>query len=118
LEDQLGKSNSSKLQIEAALRELEVKAEVLRRDKVLLLEELEKGRKHTKDVEEHNSQKLQRVEASYKSKIASIEHAKDEEMLEKTRRFEDRIRGLDHDKQKVEEVGIETLYKCIQRRIS
>ncbi|KAJ3416825.1 hypothetical protein HDV05_008410 [Chytridiales sp. JEL 0842] len=103
VEENLCKTNNSKIQVEANLREIEVKAEVLRRDKVMLLDEVEKLRQRIKDIEEHNQMKVDKLESAYKSKMAALEHTKEEESLEKVRKFEEKLRALSNEKAKVEE---------------
>jgi hypothetical protein len=91
-------------ELEASLREAEMKLEVLKRDKTLLLEELDKGKQREKDLRDLHHEKLQKMDQTYLAKLAAAQDAKDQEMAEKSRKYEEKIRSVEHEKALVEEV--------------
>ncbi|KAJ3216542.1 hypothetical protein HDU67_009327 [Dinochytrium kinnereticum] len=107
LEDQISLTNATTngrlLELEANLRETEMKAEVLRRDKIILLEEMDKAKEREKALNELHKEKIAKIEATHSHRIATLTEAREVEALEKSRRFEEKLRNAQAEKQKVEE---------------
>jgi hypothetical protein len=109
LEEQLVKAStkihSQFTEFEATLHDKDVKTEVLRRDKALLLEEVEKLKKREKDLQELHNEKMGRSEVNFHNKMAAIEALKDAEMHDKIKKLDERYRQLETANLKLVEVG-------------
>lgn len=99
LEEQLAKAstkiNSQFTEFESSLHDKEVKNEVLRRDKTLLLEEIEKLKKREKDLQELHNEKMGRAEVNFQNKMAAMEALKDAEIHDKIKKSDERYRQLE-----------------------
>ncbi|KAJ3109086.1 Leucine-rich repeat-containing protein 45 [Phlyctochytrium planicorne] len=107
VEDQIASSHSTMsgklLELEANLHETEMKAEVLRRDKSILLEEMDKYKEREKAINELHKEKIAKIEANHSHKMLSLSDSKDSELQEHTKRFEEKLRHAQVEKQKLEE---------------
>ncbi|KAJ3323547.1 Elongation of fatty acids protein 2 [Blyttiomyces sp. JEL0837] len=96
-------SNLRILELEASLRETEIKTEVVRRDKSVLLEELQKLKDREHNLQEHHTEKLRRMEMAHQGRLTELEDAKNAEQTERTRKFEERLRQLEESKTRIAE---------------
>ncbi|KAI8855026.1 hypothetical protein BC829DRAFT_107797 [Chytridium lagenaria] len=107
LEDKLTISSSSMngrmIELEANLRETEMKAEVLRRDKTMLLEEMDKAKEREKSIYELHKEKMARMEANHTNRLNALTEAKDAEIKELTKRLEEKFKNVQTEKQRLEE---------------
>ncbi|KAI8930191.1 hypothetical protein BC831DRAFT_547078 [Entophlyctis helioformis] len=91
------------LQLEAEVKKAEMDVEVLRRDKTMLLEDLAKAKEKERAIIDLWEEKLQRHEAINHNKLLALQSAKDEEIADRTRKFEERVRGLEAEKTRAQE---------------
>ncbi|KAI8612350.1 hypothetical protein BC830DRAFT_1137152 [Chytriomyces sp. MP71] len=84
--------------LESASKELDLQVSVLKKDKALLLEELEKAKRREKDRIELNDEKSLRAEQAHHKRLAELEADKEREVVERSRFYEDRIREVEASK--------------------
>ncbi|KAJ3201045.1 hypothetical protein HK099_002399, partial [Clydaea vesicula] len=98
-EDQLGKQLSSVnfklLETESNLRSLEVENEVLKRDKKLLLGDIDKFKEKEIVLNESWEEKVLKLELNFNNKLDSLKKFKDHELDEKVKRFEEKLKNAD-----------------------
>nr|KAJ3422966.1 Leucine-rich repeat-containing protein 45 [Polyrhizophydium stewartii] len=86
------------LELEAALKRAEMDCEVLRRDKAMLLDDIAKSKEKEKAIAQLWEEKLQRHESISHNKLLALQSAKDDEIAERGKKYEERIRALELDK--------------------
>jgi hypothetical protein len=83
------------LAAEAKWREAELNAEVLRRDKKLLLTELEEARAKELRGTELYKDKLARIESHHHGQLLQLQDSKDRDFLERSKVLQERVRELE-----------------------
>ena len=101
---------SRSLELEVSLRELEMKAEVLRRDKCILLEDLDKSKFREKEYTSLTKEKVDRLESSYETKLANLASSKEEEIEQLTRKYEEKIKTIQNANAELEKVRVHICY--------
>lgn len=97
------------LALEAKLRDSELQVEVLRRDKKLMLADLEACRAKEEKLNDLYKDKLTQLESRYHSQLLQLQESKDRDFLEKARGMQDKIRAL-------EEEGVEAKSRLTAER--
>ncbi|KAJ3193227.1 hypothetical protein HK101_005194 [Irineochytrium annulatum] len=105
METAVSQANHRALELESSLREMEMKAEVLRRDKVILLEELDKYKERERAVDELHRETVTRMKAAHASQLETLAEAKEKEMASKEKKHEERVKALMENIRTLEEVG-------------
>eukprot|EP00842_Homolaphlyctis_polyrhiza_P002498 jgi/Hompol1/3249/HPOL_006463-RA len=78
-------------------------AEVLRRDKAALLEDLSSAKDKERTIIQLWEEKLQRHETQNHTKLMTLQNLKDEELADRSRKYEERIRSLELERTKAQE---------------
>ncbi|KAI8804314.1 hypothetical protein BJ742DRAFT_872004 [Cladochytrium replicatum] len=92
------------LELEASVSDLEMRLEVLKRDKALLFEDLSQSREREKSLQQLMDEKAQRMEANHVNQLSAVAEKKDREFRDKIQKLEDRLRSAEQDKLRVDEV--------------
>lgn len=118
LEDEQAESmaeiKTKALELEASLREQEMRVEVLKRDKVLLLDELGKVKEREKSIVQlwegrstmttQEKEKVMHLDNQHHTKMVALQDAKDKEISDKLKKVNERLRLLDSEKMQLEDV--------------
>jgi predicted nuclease with TOPRIM domain len=107
----LSQLKTETLETEASLREQELKVEVLRRDKNMLLDELNKSKDNQSSIIKlwegkltiFIKDKLIHMENQHHSQLMALQDLKEKESFEKIRKLNERLRNLESEKSCVEE---------------
>ncbi|TPX69775.1 hypothetical protein SpCBS45565_g02220 [Spizellomyces sp. 'palustris'] len=91
------------LELEASLREADVKVEVLKRDKVMLIEELDKAKDRLKAMKTMYEDQLARQDREFSEKLKALEASKDHELAQTIRKMEDRLKVTESARTRAEE---------------
>ncbi|KAJ3232751.1 Leucine-rich repeat-containing protein 45 [Chytriomyces hyalinus] len=89
--------------MQSAGKELDLQVSVLKKDKALLLDELDKAKRREHERMELNAEKANRAEQNHQKRMAELEADKERELLERCRLFEDRIREIELSKARLVE---------------
>jgi hypothetical protein len=83
------------LALEAKWRDAELNAQVLRRDKTLLLTELEEARAKELKLNDLYKDKITAIESHHHSQLLLLQDSKDRDFLEKGKALQQRVRELE-----------------------
>ncbi|KAL7750331.1 Leucine-rich repeat-containing protein 45 [Sorochytrium milnesiophthora] len=91
------------LELEARLRETELRLESYKRDSTALADDVKRSKEREQDVVKQCEDKVQALELSYARKLQAAQAAKDEEHREQVKKLEDRLRALEVTRSAIEE---------------
>ncbi|KAJ3111995.1 putative aminopeptidase npepl1 [Phlyctochytrium bullatum] len=108
--------NGRLLMTEAKLHETELKAEVLRRDKQLLLEEIDKVIEREKKMVADCRDQVRSMEATCAARVTTARESKEAEIKEAVATMEERVRAAVKEKERIEEEYEALKAKAINER--
>ncbi|KAH9250831.1 hypothetical protein BASA81_011341 [Batrachochytrium salamandrivorans] len=91
------------LELESSLKRAELDVEVLRRDKAMLLDDVSVGKEKERAISQLWEEKLQRSDGNNHSKLMKFQNLKDEELAERCKKYDERIRVFEIEKAKAQE---------------
>ncbi|KAJ8326783.1 hypothetical protein QVD99_005432 [Batrachochytrium dendrobatidis] len=91
------------LKLESSLKQAELDVEVLKRDKVILLEDVAAAKEKERSIASLWEEKLQRYEATSHGKLMKLQNLKEEEMAERCKKHDERCRQLETECSKAQE---------------
>ncbi|KAJ3367784.1 Leucine-rich repeat-containing protein 45 [Kappamyces sp. JEL0680] len=96
-------ANERYLELDAKNKKLSLDAEIATKDKRELLLQLEEQKEKETRLNHLWEEKLQRAEMAHHAKLLGLQDLKDREFLEKSKKYEDKIRQLEGEKTRLEE---------------